>query len=94
MVVGDPDQVGRVLQSDIDKINQWAQKWLVQFIPSKSRSLVISQKRFKPYHPGRFMLNIEIPSGTSHKLLGFFLSHYGSWDIHVGKSIEKSLEKN
>ena len=74
MVVGDPDQVGRVLQSDIDKINQWALKWLVQFNPSKSQSLVISRKRFKPNHPGRFMSTIEIPSVTSHKHLGFFLS--------------------
>ena len=47
MVVGDPDQVGRVLPSDIDKINQWAKKWLVQFNPSKSQSLVSSRKRFK-----------------------------------------------
>ena len=67
MVLVDPDQVGRVLQSDIDKINQWAQKWLVQFNPSKSQSLVISRKRFKPNHPGLFMSSIEIPSVTSHK---------------------------
>ena len=62
MVVGDPDQVERVLQSDIDKINHWAQQWLVQFNPSKSQSLVISRKRFKSNHPGLFMSNIEIPS--------------------------------
>ena len=93
MVVGDPGQVGRVLQSDIDKINQWAQKWLVHFNPSKSQSLVISRRRFKPNHPGLFMSNIEIPSVTSHKHLGFFLSNDGSWDIHVGKSIEKAWKR-
>ena len=38
MIVDNPDEVGRVLQSDIDKINQWAQKWLVKFNPSKSES--------------------------------------------------------
>ena len=92
MVVGDPDQVGRVLQSDIDKINQWAQKWLVQFNPSKSQSLVISRKRFKLNHPGLFMSSIEIPSVTSHKHLGFFLSNGGSWE-NVGKSIEKAWNR-
>ena len=90
IVVGDPDQVGRVLQSDIDKINQWAQKWLVQFNPSKSQFLVISQKPFKTNHSGLFMSNIEIPSVTSYKHLGFFLSNDGSLDIRVGKSIEKA----
>ena len=93
MVVGDLFQVGRVLQTDIDKINQRAQKWLVQFNPSKSQSLVISQKRFKPNHPGLFMSNIEISSVTSHKHLGFLLSNDSSWDIHVSKSIEKAWKR-
>ena len=93
MIVDNPDEVERVLQSDIDKINQWAQKWLVKFNPSKSESLVISRKRSKPNHPDLFMSNIEIPSVTSHKHLGFFLSNDGSWDIHVSKSIEKAWKR-
>ena len=93
MVVGDQDQVGRVLQSDIDKINQWTEKWLVQVNPSKSQSLVISRKRFKPDHPGLFMSNIEIPSVTSHKHLGFFLSNDGSCDIFMLVNLSKKPEK-
>ena len=51
MVVDDPTNVGNMLQSDIDKISRWAQKWLVKFNPSKSESLVISRKRNKPNLP-------------------------------------------
>ena len=72
MTVVDPAHVGSILQTDIDKITCWAQKWLVKFNPAKSESLVISRKRFKPDHPSLFMSNIEIPSIASHKHLGFF----------------------
>ena len=72
MTVGEPADVGSILQYDIDKITRWAQRWLVKFNPAKSESLVISRKRFKPDHPSLLMSNIEIPSVTSHKHLGFF----------------------
>ena len=39
------------------------------------------------------MSYIEIPSVTSHKHLGFFLSNNGSWDIHIGKTIEKAWKR-
>ena len=93
MTVIDPAYVGSILQTDIDKITCWAQKWLVKFNPAKSESLVISCKRFKPDHPSLFMSNIEIPSIASHKHLGFFLSNDGSWDIYINKSIEKALKR-
>ena len=93
MVVDDPTNVGNMLQSDIDKISRWAQKWLVKFNPSKSESLVISRKRNKPNHPNLFMSNIEIPSVSSHKHLGIFLSNDGSWDIHINKSLEKAWRR-
>ena len=93
MTVVDPAHVGSILQTDIDKITRWAQKWLVKFNPAKSESLVISHKRFKPDHPSFFMSNIEIPSIGSHKHLGLFLSNDGSWDIDINESIEKAWKK-
>ena len=38
MVVGDPDTAGAILQTDINKITAWANRWLVKFNPSKSES--------------------------------------------------------
>ena len=93
LVESNPAIAGTMLQTDIDKITRWAQKWLVKFNPSKSESLVISRKRFKPNHPDLFMSNTEIPSVTSHKHLGIFLSDDGSLDFHIGKSIEKSWQR-
>ena len=93
LVVSNPAIAGTMLQTDSDKITLWAQKWLVKFNPSKSESLVISRKRFKPSHPDLFMLNTEIQSVTSHKHLGIFLSDDESWDFHNGKSIEKAWQR-
>ena len=78
MKVSDPLAVGTMLQTDIHKISDRAQKWLVKFNPSKSVSLVIFRKGNETNHPGLFMSNIEIPSVTSHKHLGIFLSNDGS----------------
>ena len=93
LIVSDPAAAGTVLQTDIDKITCWAQKWLVTFNPTKSESLLISRKRTTINHPGLFMSNTEIPSVTSHKHLGIILSNDGSWDLHIGKSIEKAWKR-
>ena len=40
LVVGDPDTTGAILQTDINRITDWANRWLVKFYPSKSESLI------------------------------------------------------
>ena len=50
-IVENPIFTSEVLQSDIDKIQLWADKWLFKFNPSKSETLIISRKRKKPAHP-------------------------------------------
>ena len=52
MVVNSPNVTAAVLQSDINTISSWAEKWLVCFNPSKSKSMLISRKIIsKPTHP-------------------------------------------
>ena len=93
MVVGDPDTTGAILQTDINRITDWANRWLVKFNPSKSESLIISHKRNKPVHPELFMSGVGIPSVQVHKHLGIFISNYGSWDYHVNQSLTKAWKR-
>ena len=72
MTVVGPAHVGSILQTDIDKITRWSQKWLVKFNPAKSESLVISRKRFRPDHPSLFMSNIEISFCCKSQTLRIF----------------------
>ena len=96
MVVGDPDTTGAILQTDINRIIDWANRWLVKFNPSKSESLIISRKRNKPVHPELFMSGVGIPSVQVHKVhkhLGIFISNDGSWDYHVNQSLTKAWKR-
>ena len=88
-----PNISGAILQSDIEKINNWADKWLVKFNPSKSKSLLISRKRDKPDHPVLTMSNIAIPSVQFHKHLGICLSSDGSWDQQIQSIVEKAWKR-
>ena len=62
LVVRNPDEAGNTLQNDINKINTWADTWLVKFNPNKSESLAVSRKSIKPTHPDLNMSNILIPN--------------------------------
>ena len=78
IVVNTPDIYGAILQSDIDKVSRWADRWLVKFNPSKSKSLLISRKQIKPVHLDLSLSDVVIPSVPSHKHLGIII-----WDnIH------------
>jgi len=44
IVVDNPLQAADRLTSDISRISDWADKWLVTFNPNKTESLIISRK--------------------------------------------------
>ena len=51
IIVDDPMNASNQLNKDPYKIHLWAKKWLVSFNPAKSKSMIFSRKRNKPYHP-------------------------------------------
>ena len=91
--VDNSDSCWAKLQSDINKINDWAQNWIVKFNPLKSESLVITRKNIKPVHPDVFMSNTKIPDVQSHKHLGIYLSHDGTWECHIKNSVDKAWSR-
>ena len=66
LTIDDPTTAANVIQSDINKINSWADRWLVKFNPSKSECLIMSRKVNKPTHPPLHMSNEEISSVSHH----------------------------
>ena len=40
LIIRNPNDAGRILQRDIEKINKWAETWLVKFNPSNLNLLV------------------------------------------------------
>ncbi|MCG7877682.1 MAG: reverse transcriptase domain-containing protein [Candidatus Thiodiazotropha endolucinida] len=83
LIVDDPHVVARQLNSDLEKIHVWAERWLVKFNPAKSESLLLSRKKNRPLHPPLLMNNEPIQEVSSHKHLGIYLSSDGTWHEHI-----------
>ena len=83
IVVTDPDTSAELLTSDLVKIEDWAEKWLVTFQPPKTNSLVISRKVNKPAHHPLFLQNQQIKEVDSHKHLGLYFSNDGTWHHQI-----------
>ena len=90
MVVQSPQIAAVQMQSDIDKISEWADNWLLKFNPAKSESLIVSRKLNKPFHPPLMMDNFPIHTVDSHKHLGCVLSSDGSWHEHINYIKERA----
>ena len=77
----------------MQKIDSWADMWLVKFNPSKSESFIVSRKLNKPYHPLIYMGNTQIAEVNTHKHLGIILSHGYSWHAHIEYIKEKAWQR-
>ena len=95
IVVENPNIAAATLQSDIDKVSNWADKWHVDFNPSKSKCLLISRKTGVTPHPSLYMNGVQVSPASDHKHLGLLLSG-NEWymaipyRIHESQSLEKT----
>ena len=81
------------LNSDLNKIAVWADKWLVTMNPVKSRSLVFSLKRNKLVHPPVFLNSNMVKDAESHTHLGLTLRSSMSWRNHIIQVYEKASKR-
>ena len=65
IIVDSPIEAANKLNSDLQKVHDWATQWLVTFNPLKSEAIVFSRKRAKPYHPPVLMENQPITESSS-----------------------------
>ena len=93
LVVENPDTAAETLNSDLEKISQWAKTWLVKFNPAKTESLLISRKIIQPAHPPLFMLNEQIQEVENHKHLGIHFDNDGNWHAHINYIKEKAWNR-
>ena len=83
VIVENPIEAANTINSDLEKINNWAKKWLFSFNPNKTKTSIVSKKINKPPHPPILMNNHIIEDITEHKHLGIFLSNDCSWGTHI-----------
>ena len=66
-VVDDPAITAATLNNDLELINTWTQKWLVTINSDKTKAMVFSTKRQKPWHPQLKYDNQIIESINNHE---------------------------
>ena len=93
IIVDDPTEAAEMLNSDMEKIHQWAKRWLVRFNPAKSESLLLSRKINKPFHPPIIMNNQVISEVAKHKHLGLTFSHDCTWHEHLAQAKAKAWQR-
>ena len=88
--VDDPDTVAAAMNEDLEKLNQWANKWKVDFSPPKTEEIIISKKREPRNHPQLFLDTVPIKKVQEHKHLGLIISNDLSWKPHITDLIDKA----
>ena len=94
-IVDDPAVSAGRLNSDLNKIAVWADKWLVTTNPVKSRNVVFSLKGNKQVHPPLFLNSNIVKDVESHTHLGLTLQSNMSWrKQHILQVYEKTKRLN
>jgi hypothetical protein len=87
--VDDSEEAAEALNEDLDKIQTWADRWLVNFSPPKTEDMLITNKRNRP-HPVLKLGGEDIKQVTSHKHLGVHLTKDLSWKLHAEETAKKA----
>ena len=77
-IVDNPLITSLSLNSDLQKVQNWSNRWLVNFNPKKTESMIISRKIEPQFHPPLYFNNVPIKNVTTHKHLGLTFSNDGS----------------
>ena len=88
-----PDSAAQILNIDLERIANWAAKWLVNFNANKNESMLISRKILRANHPILYFNNVPIVQVQSHKHLGIYLSDKCEWHVHLENTEKKSWSR-
>ena len=56
-------------------VQNWSNRWLVNFNPKKTEPMIISRKVELEFHPPLYFNNVPIKNVTTHKHLGLTFSN-------------------
>ena len=93
IIVDNPISAAEMINTDLETIHRWAEKWLVKFNPSKVESLLVSRKNNRNMHPPLIMNTVYINEVQHHKHLGIILSNDGTWHEHINLITSKAWQK-
>ena len=78
---------------DLAKLVSWSKKWLMNFNPSKTKSIIFSKKTENIYFPPLVMDGKIIKRVNSLKQIGLTLTRNMTWDSHIENKHTKAMKK-
>ena len=78
------------LNSDLNKIATWADKWAITMNPVKSRNVLLSLKSNKQVYSPLILDSNVVKDAESHTHLGLALQSSRSWRNHIAQEYEKA----
>ena len=73
------------INHDLNQIAEWSKKWLVSFSPTKTKSLLISNKVDSWQNPPVMFNGVQIKEVMHHTYLGLIFSNNLKWSRHIDK---------
>ena len=93
-IVYEPAVSAGRLNSDLNKIAEWADKLLVAVNPVKSHNVFNSLKHNKKkVHPLIFLISSVVKDAESHTYMGLTLQSGTSWRNHIVQVYEKNSKR-
>ena len=66
LIVEDPIPAANLMDGDLDKVQKWANTWLVKLNPQKTEEIISSRKTTQIDHPKPSMNNVKIQRVQFH----------------------------
>ena len=93
IVVDNKDDAARLFNEDLQAIETWANRWLVDFSAPKTESMTISTKIIKIDHPPLIFCGSSVTEVTSHKHVGLWLDNNLGWYSHINYIEDKANKR-
>ena len=90
LTVEHPATAGRIINSDLESINGWANDWLITFNAQKTDSMLISRKTVSPDHPSLIFQGHTLHEVNSHRHLGLTFRNDLRWSDHIASIVLKT----
>ena len=91
--VDDREETARLVNEDLAAIETWSYSWLVNFSPSKTKSLTISNKHDVNLNPKVSLMGKNVEEVTSHTYLGLRFANNLRWKAHIQDVSVKARRK-
>ena len=81
----------KVLQDDLDRLQDWEQDWLIEFNPAKCKAITITKKT-RPVKTEYKLHDQILAAVESANYLGVNISSNLSWNTHVDTTAKKATQ--